>query len=222
KPKIGNILDWSLTMKFFKFFKKKNNEKEDILSQMIDHFIDVATVEIAGKLQDMFNQPIIINNMVKSMIDITELPMLIGNEEDTAISVIFEIENEIQGKIAILISNAGAKNLYNLLTQKNIENIEEKKGYLLPEVSSCIESVASIFAMTFVSAISNFIQKPIFTSVPVISYSYRDSVINEIVIDQTNSDDSLEIYISKFLIENIEGYFLFVPKYVNYLNLGSE
>jgi hypothetical protein len=66
--------------------------------------------------------------------------------------------------------------------------------------------------MSFVSTISNLIQKPIFTSVPVISYSFRDSVINEIIWEQANSENTLEIFISKFVIEKVDGFFLYIPE----------
>lgn len=200
-------------MKFFNFFKKKEKEEtQNIYSNAIEQFVKIASIEISDKLQELFNKPIVLENISKVMISVSELPLLIGDVEDTAISVIFNIENELEGKLAFLISKNSALNIYNLLTQKNIKSIEDKPGSLDNEVSSCIESIASIFSMSFVSAISNLIQKPIFTSVPVISYSFRDSVINEIVWDQANSENTVEIFISKFVIEKIDGFFLFIPK----------
>ena len=200
-------------MKFFNFFKKKEKEEaQNIYSNAIEQFVKIASIEISDKLQELFNKPIVLENISKVMISVSELPLLIGDVEDTAISVIFNIENELEGKLAFLISKNSALNIYNLLTQKNIKSIEDKPGLLDNEVASCIESIASIFFMSFVSAISTLIQKPIFTSVPVISYSFRDSVINEIVWDQANSENTVEIFISKFVIEKIDGFFLFIPK----------
>jgi len=200
-------------MKLFNFFKKEKKEDEKkVYSDMIEQFVRIASIEISDKLQELFNKPIILDNISKIMISVTELPLLIGDVEDTAISVIFDIENEIEGKIAFLVSKNSALNLYNLLTQKNVKEIEDKPGSLDKDIASCIESIASIFSMSFISAISNLINKPIFTSVPVISYSYRDAVINEIVWDQPNSQNTLEIFISKFSIEKIDGFFFFIPK----------
>lgn len=202
-------------MKIFNFFKKSKKEEKDTkknFSQFIENFVKIASIEISEKLQELFNKPIILDNISKIMISVSELPLLIGDVEDTAISVIFNIENEIEGKIALLLSKNSASNLYNLLTQKNITSIEDNPGTLNSDVASCIESVASIFSMSFVSAISNLIQKPIFTSVPVISYSFRDAVINEIIWEQVSSENTLEIFISKFVIEKIDGFFLFIPK----------
>lgn len=202
-------------MKIFNFFKKSEKEEKDTkknYSQFIENFVKIASIEISEKLQELFNKPIILDNISKIMISVSELPLLIGDVEDTAISIIFNIENEIEGKIALLLSKNSAFNLYNLLTQKNITSIEDSPGSLNSDVASCIESVASIFSMSFVSAISNLIQKPIFTSVPVISYSFRDAVINEIIWEQVSSENTLEIFISKFVIEKIDGFFLFIPK----------
>ncbi|MFN3411226.1 MAG: hypothetical protein ACK4YF_03605 [Exilispira sp.] len=199
-------------MKIFNFFIKKKKNDNEIYSNLIDEFAKIASVEISDKLQELFNKPIILDNISKIFISVGELPLLIGDAEDTAISVIFNIENEIFGKLALLLSRNSALNLYNLLTQKNLISIEEKEGILNNDVASCIESVASIFSMSFVSAISNLIQKPIFTSVPVISYSFRDSVINEIICGQDISGNNLEIFISRFTIEKIDGFFLFIPE----------
>ncbi|MEJ5272592.1 MAG: hypothetical protein WH035_00540 [Spirochaetota bacterium] len=199
-------------MKLFKFFKREEKGSNKIYTDVIEQFVKIASVEVSDKLQELFNQPIVLENISKVAISISELPLLIGDVEDTAISVIFNIENELKGKIAFLISKKSALSLYNLLTQKNIESIEDSPGNLNNDVSSCIESVASIFSMSFVSAISNLIQKPIFTSIPVISYSFRDSVINEIIFEQINSENTLEIFISKFMIEGIDGFFLYIPE----------
>ncbi len=200
-------------MKLFGFFKKeKKQDEKRVFSDLIEEFVKIASIEISDKLQELFNKPIVLDNISKVMISVSELPLLIGDVEDRAISVIFNIENEIQGKIAFLVSKNSALNLYNLLTQKNALDIEDKPGSLDIDVSSCIESIASIFSMSFVSAISNLINKPIFTSVPVISYSFRDSVINEMIWDQTDLQNRLEIFISKFVIEKIDGFFLFIPK----------
>lgn len=199
-------------MKFFNLFKKEKKDTKIVYSDVIEQFVKIASIEISDKLQELFNKPIFLDNISKVMISIGELPLLIGDVEDTAISVIFNIENEIKGKIAFLISKNSALNLYNLLTQKNLSSIEESAGKLNSDVASCIESVASIFSMSFVSAISNIIQKPIFTSIPVISYSFRDSVINEIICQQEIFDNALEIFISKFVIEKIDGFFLFIPE----------
>lgn len=199
-------------MKIFNFFIKKKKNDNEIYSDLIDEFAKIASVEISDKLQELFNKPIILDNISKMFISVGELPLLIGDAEDTAISVIFNIENEIYGKLALLLSRNSALNLYNLLTQKNLNSIEDKEGVLNNDVASCIESVASIFSMSFVSAISNLIQKPIFISVPVISYSFRDSVINEIICGQDISGNNLEIFISRFIIEKIDGFFLFIPE----------
>jgi len=199
-------------MKIFKFFKKDEKEPNKLISDVIDQFVKIASIEISEKLQELFNIPVILDNISKISISVSELPLLIGDVEDTAISVIFNIENELKGKIALLFSKNSALNLYNLLTQKNISTIEDNPGNLNSEVASCIESVSSIFSMSFVSTISNLIQKPIFTSVPVISYSFRDSVINEIIWEQVNSENTLEIFISKFIIEKVDGFFLYIPE----------
>jgi len=199
-------------MKLFKFFKREEKDSSKIYTDVIEQFVKIASVEVSDKLQELFNQPLVLENISKVAISVSELPLLIGDVEDTAISVIFNIENELKGKIAFLISKKSALSLYNLLTQKKIESIEDSPGNLNSDVSSCIESVASIFSMSFVSAISNLIQKPIFTSIPVISYSFRDSVINEIIFEQINSENTLEIFISKFMIEGIDGFFLYIPE----------
>lgn len=101
-------------MKIFKFFKKDEKEPNKLISDVIDQFVKIASIEISEKLQELFNIPVILDNISKISISVSELPLLIGDVEDTAISVIFNIENELKGKIALLFSKNSALNLYNL------------------------------------------------------------------------------------------------------------
>jgi|GEM_PF-1943321 chemotaxis protein CheC len=198
-------------------FKKENNKKENkdlITLETLNEVLKKASYETSLKLEEFFNQQIIFTDFKIFNIEINEIPLIVGNENEEVISVLINVENELAGKIIFLTTKESGENIIRILTGKKKVNLVNKNGILTEIARGSIENLAQIFISTFISSISNLLQKTIMLSIPMISYSYKFAIINEFVYDIMESSDSLILFSAKFKIEkeNIEGLFIYLPK----------
>lgn len=207
---------------FSNIFKKKEKEKRVHIDEF-NNYIKFASNEVNDKLIAMFNKNVELTDFKAMNVFINELPLLSGNEEEKAISIIFTVDEVLRGKVVFLVSEDSAKRIYDLLNREKIKFLE-KENELSENAKSCLESVASIFVSSFISAISNLLHKKILISPPSFSFSFKASIVNEIILDQYKNEDQIFFISSKFIIpsNNIEALFFFIPKDKESLNLTYE
>lgn len=209
--------------KFFSKFKKNKVNEKKVHIDEFNNYIKFASNEVNEKLIQMFNEDVQLSDFKAMDVFINELPLLSGDEEEKAISIVFTVNEILPGKMVFVVSEYSAKKIYNLLTNRS-KDFLEKEGKLSENSKSCLESVASIFVSSFVSAISNLLNKKILISTPSFSYSFKASIINEIIFDQYKNEDEIFLISSKFVVSSndIEGLFLFLPEEKEKLNLSYE
>jgi len=208
-------------------FKKENNKKENkdlITLETLNEVLKKASYETSLKLEEFFNQQIIFTDFKIFNIEINEIPLIVGNENEEVISVLINVENELAGKIIFLTTKESGENIIRILTGKKKVNLVNKNGILTEIARGSIENLAQIFISTFISSISNLLQKTIMLSIPMISYSYKFAIINEFVYDIMESSDSLILFSAKFKIEkeNIEGLFIYLPKDIKNIKIEQR
>jgi len=200
-------------MKFFKFFNK-NDESQKTQFSNIESYLSQASLETTTRLEELFNYPVTFSNFKVYKVELNELPLIIGKEDERTISVFINVEDTLPGKLIFLVSDISGENILRQLTGKDSVSLSDENGMLTEISRGCIENVAQIFISTFVSALSNLMNKTIMLSVPMISFSFKYSIINEIIFEKAETSDIIELFSAKFSIkkENIEGLFLFLPR----------
>lgn len=207
------------------FGKKDKNEKSDnLFINSLNEVLKKASTETSIKLEEFFNQQIIFTDFKLFTLEINEIPLIAGNENEEVICVLINVENEIPGKIIFILSKESGENVVKKLTGKSRYNIVDKDGHLKDIARGSIENLAQIFISTFISSISNLIQKPIMLSVPMITFSYKYAIINDFVYDLIENTDIIKLFSAKFNIENenIEGIFIYLPKEFKFLEEDTE
>ena len=214
----------SFLKKIYSYFKKNKTNKEKMVHiDEFNNYIKFASTEVNEKLIQMFDENVELSDFKAMDVFINELPLLSGDEEEKAISIVFDVNEVIPGKMVFVVSENSAKSIYSILNPKD-DKFLESEGHLSENAKSCLESVASIFVSSFVSAISNLLNKKIMISPPSFSYSFKMSIINEIVFTQYKDSDEIFLISSKFIIpeKDVEGLFLFLPEDKEKLNLVYE
>ncbi|MCX8058852.1 MAG: hypothetical protein N3A58_05515 [Spirochaetes bacterium] len=197
------------------FGKKNKQEKnENYIFNSLNEVLKKASLETSTKLEEFFNHQVVFSEFKIFSLEINEIPVFVGNENEEVICVLINVENEIPGKIIFIVSKESGENIVKKLTGKSKYNIVDKNGHLRDIARGSIENLAQIFISTFISSISDLIQKPIMLSIPMISFSYKYAIINEFVYDIIENTDIIKLFSAKFYIENenIEGLFIYLPK----------
>ncbi|PIU67198.1 MAG: CheY-P-specific phosphatase CheC [Armatimonadetes bacterium CG07_land_8_20_14_0_80_59_28] len=191
----------------------EQSDTHEPLSQFdADALREVATIgagHAATALAQLTGTTVRIAVPTIDVVAITEVPRLIGDQEELMAGMYLRLVAEGSGAILLAFRREAALNLIDLMIGR-----QTSKTHLLSELEqSALREAGNILAGAFLSAISNFLNITLLASVPHLAFDMVGALIQSLLVESdVDRDYALVMYI-RFESDCCElgGHFLMVP-----------
>lgn len=172
--------------------------KEDMMNQFqLDMLTEVGNIgagnavtalgKLLGKTVDMSIAKVRIE-------DIQELGNVLGDEEKYIAAMLIEISGDVNGMLILALETESAKNLVNLLLQKNLGTVEDFEELDL----SVLCETGNILAGSYLSALGSLLELEMTPSVPQMAVDMAASILSFPAIEFTMGNNSMLFIETKF------------------------
>ena len=133
-----------------------------------------------------------------SIMDLNEIPNLVGGPNQIILGIFLKIMGEISGRFLLMIpENTSIKMLKSLIPGCEIKSLTQ-----IGEMeSSCMKEIGNILAGAFLNALSVLTQTPMLNSLPSINFDYAGAMIDNVVADMTAVSDKVLMLETSFIEE---------------------
>ena len=181
----------------------------NITKNQLDALREVGNIgsgNAATALAQFLNRKIDMTVPNAAIMDLDDIPNLVGGPKQTILGVFLRIMGEISGRFLLFIpENTSIKMLRYLIPECKIEsltNIDEIE-------SSCLREIANILAGAFLNALSVLTKTTMLNSLPYLSFDYSGAIIDNVVADMTAVSDKV-LMMETSLIEEKENLLLHI------------
>lgn len=159
---------------------------------------NIGSGNAASALAQFLNKKIDMAVPNASIMDLNEIPNLVGGADKPILGIFLKIMGEISGRFLLMIpENTSIKMLKTL-----IPGCEINKLTAIGEMeSSCMREVGNILAGAFLNALSVLTQTPMLNSLPSINFDYAGAMIDNVIADMTAVSDKVLMMETSFIEE---------------------
>ena len=193
-----------------------NMTLEDVNSMYLDVLKEIgnigagnATSAIAG----MLGIKVDMNVPNVRLMEVSQLGMAVGAEDETIVGIFLEVENDIEGSMMFLLDIPSAWYLVNKLMMTD-RGPETPFGEM--ELSA-LKEIGNIIAGSYLSALSSLTKLVILPSVPYIAVDMAASILSVPAIQFGQFGDNALLIQTEFGDDiMINGYFILMPEQDSY------
>ncbi len=188
------------------------NRINNIVLDVLKEIGNIGAGNAATALSKMINKRIDMNVPKVNVLDLKEVPELIGGPETLVSAVYFKIEGDIEGSIMFLLDIESSKTLVNLIMN----------GYETKELDeftkSALQEIGNILSGSYISSLSALTNLNIKISIPALSIDMAGAVLSVPAIQFSRLSDKILIIETEFIEgnDNVRGFFFLVPDYDSY------
>ena len=159
---------------------------------------NIGSGNAASALAQFLNRKIDMDVPNASIMDLNEIPNLVGGPNHTILGIFLKIMGEISGRFLLMIpENTSIKMLKSLIPGCEIKSLTQ-----IGEMeSSCMKEIGNILAGAFLNALSVLTQTPMLNSLPSINFDYAGAMIDNVVADMTAVSDKVLMLETSFIEE---------------------
>lgn len=152
-----------------------------------------------------------------SIMELNEIPNLIGGPDKPVLGIFLKIMGEISGKFLLMIpEETSIKMLLALIPDCSLDDMT-KLGEM---ESSCMREIGNILAGAFLNALSVLTQTPMLNSLPSMNFDYAGAMIDNVIADMTAVSDKVLMIETSFIEEEEDlRIHIFILPATNSLNL---
>ncbi|MDK2917413.1 MAG: chemotaxis protein CheC [Candidatus Petromonas sp.] len=190
------------------YFKNINSIVIDVLKEVGN----IGAGNAATALAKMLNKKVDMNVPKVNILDLCEVPDLIGGAETLVCATLFEIKGDIEGSIMFLLDIDSSKTLISLLMN----------GYETKELDdftkSALQEIGNILSGSYVSSLSSLSGLNIKISVPSLAVDMAGAILSVPAIQFGQISDKILIIETEFSegVDNVRGFFFLIPDYDSY------
>lgn len=186
-----------------------NNRYLDILKELGNIGAGNATSAIAN----MLGIKIDMNVPNIRLMEVSQLGMAVGEEDQTIVGIFLEVENDIDGSMMFLLDLPSARYLVNKLMMQDVVD-DEPFGEM--ELSA-LKEIGNIIAGSYLSALSSLTNLVIVPSVPYIAVDMAASILSVPAIEFGQYGDNALLIQTEICADvAINGYFILMPEQDSY------
>ncbi len=199
------------------YFDKVNN------STIMDVLREVGNIgagNAATALANLLNKKIDMDVPRVNVMDLHEVPAILGGEEEEVVGVYFKLDGDINGTIMFVLKSSVAKNLIEML-------VPDSGGGEFDEFTlSILQEVSNILSGSYVTSLSGLTNLKINISIPLIAIDMAGAVLSVPAIQFGLVGDTILIIENNFFDDNTEssvnGYFFLIPDIESYDTLFTS
>jgi len=189
---------------------------ESLNSSIIDVLKEIGNIgagNAATSLAKMLNKKVDMAVPQVKILEFSDVPKLIGGEENLVTGVYFNLEGDLTGSFLFLLDEESALGLLNLMMPMEFKEFDEMSNSALMEVGN-------ILSGAYISSLASLTNLNISISVPSISYDMAGAILSVPAIQFGMVSDQVLIVENEFFDDDsddmISGYFLLVPDLKSY------
>lgn len=185
-----------------------NNIVIDILKEIGN----IGSGNAATALAKMLNKRVDMNVPKVNVLDISDVPDLIGGPETLVTGVYFKIEGDLDGSIMFVLDIDSTKTLIKILMN----------GYQNDEIDdftkSILQEIGNILSGSYISSLSSLTGLNIKISIPSLAIDMAGAILSVPAIQFGQVSDKILIIETEFIegSDNVKGFFFLVPDYNSY------
>lgn len=177
------------------------NNVLNITKDQLDALKEVGNIgsgNAATALAQFLNRKIDMTVPNASIMDLNEIPNLVGGANKPILGIFLKIMGEISGRFLLLIPETTAIKMLKTL----IPGCEIKTLVKIGELeSSCMREIGNILAGAFLNALSALTQTTMLNSLPSLNFDYAGAMIDNVVADMTAVSDKVLMMETSFTEE---------------------
>ena len=173
----------------------------NITREQLDALREIGNIgsgNAASALAQFLNRKIDMSVPNASIMDLNDIPNLVGGPDKAILGIFLKIMGEISGRFLLLIPEATSIKILKTLIPGCETSTLVKMGEM---ESSCMREIGNILAGAFLNALSVITQTPMLNSLPSINFDYAGAMIDNVVADMTAVSDKVLMMETSFIEE---------------------
>lgn len=168
-------------------------------------------------LAQMLDVKIDMNVPKVDLVDMSEIPSIMGAEESVMAGILLSLEGSISGMMMFLLEINSARTLVNTLLQKPFDESKVDSPEFDDMECSALNEIGNIITGAYLSALSDLTRLTIVSSVPGLQIDMAASILSVPAIAFSQLGDKVLLIETKFDTEqSLDGYFVLVPDLDSY------
>ncbi|MBN2898307.1 MAG: chemotaxis protein CheC [Clostridia bacterium] len=196
--------------------KKNIAEFNDIIIDVLREVGNIGAGNAATALAKMINKKVDMNVPKVNVMDLPEVPELLGGAEKEVCGIFFKLDGDIEGSIMFVLNIQSALNLVNLLMPRDDNTFDEF-------TFSALQEIGNILSGSYISSLSGLTNLNIHISVPSLAIDMAGAILSVPAIQFGLMGDTILIIENQFIEEDIaksvQGYFFLIPEIDSYEKL---
>lgn len=189
---------------------------EDVNDMYLDVLREIGNIgagNATSAIANMLGMKIDMNVPNVRLMEVSQLGLAVGGEEDTIVGIFLEVENDIEGSMMFLLDIPSARYLVNKLMMTDVSN-DEPFGEM--ELSA-LKEIGNIIAGSYLSALSSMTNLVILPSIPYIAVDMAASILSVPAIEFGQFGDNALLIQTEICADvEINGYFILMPEQGSY------
>lgn len=136
-----------------------NFSVDDLNSLHLDVLKEIGNIgagNAATSLAVMIQKKVDMQVPVVKILDIQDVPMILGGEENIVAGIYFGMKGEIVGNIMVLLDTRSARNLTGFMMGKPAETIATEDNFKLDEMEqSALQEIGNILSGAYISSLAS-------------------------------------------------------------------
>ncbi len=164
-------------------------------------------------LSTMINSKVDMNVPKVDLLNIKELPDMLGGAEEIVVGILITLEGEINGMMMFMMEQMSACRIVNILMGKSskLEDFTEMEY-------SALREIGNIIAGAYLSSLSTLTGIKINASIPYMSIDMAGAILSVPAIEFGKVGDKALIIETQFVKDDsdVNGYFILIPTLESY------
>ncbi len=190
-----------------------DNQELNLTEAQIDALKEVGNIgagHAATALSQLIKKKIMISVPEVKVINLNEIPDLIGNSQSLVAGIVMNVLGDITAKILLLLTREGALSLADMLLQKKPGTTK----VLSEMANSAIKETGNILSGAYMNALNEFLGLLLLPSVPNLVFDVAGAILSAVSEGFEGISSkilSIETEFSETNEKVIKGYLLLIP-----------
>ena len=193
------------------------NNLDAIQFDVLKEIGNIGAGNATTALSQILDAKIDMNVPKVDLVDMSEIPSIMGAEEDVMAGILLSLEASISGMTMFLLKINSARTLVNTLLHKPYEPSKADSPEFDDMERSALNEIGNIITGAYLSALSDLTKLTIVSSVPSLQIDMAASILSVPAIAFSQLGDRVLLIETKFDTEHsLDGYFVLVPDLDSY------
>jgi len=181
----------------------------DLQVDTIREISNIGMGNAATALSQMIEQPVNITVPKADIVDITDVPTLMGGEEIPVAASYVQVVGEARGHLVLANNIEDMHRLISLIVPGATLDVMEDEM-----ARSAVQEIGNILGSSFLRSLSDLTKLNLLPTVPAVAVDYAGSILTYVVASMYQITEKLVIVQTEFNVggETIQGLCIFVPE----------